>query len=124
MRWPVCVQIKIPLGFPLSLLKVLLQKGDLEKAIGLTGELFPFTDDVMSSDTHSVSVHLVAEALRKSLVSLLLEQAFTIRHHNKFFVGGIHECALLGNRAVCEEVEKLVGTDCVLPRTRAALICT
>ena len=31
--------------------QVLLQKGDLEKANGLTGELFPFTDDV-SRGTH------------------------------------------------------------------------
>ena len=90
------------IGISTVAVEVFLQKGDLEKAIGLTGELFPFTDDVMSSDTHSVSVHLVAEALRKGLVSLLLEQAFTTRHHNKFFVGVIHECALLGNRAVCE----------------------
>ena len=101
----------------------LLQKEDLEKAIGLTDELFPFTDDVKSSVTHSVSVHLVTEALHKGLVSLLLKQAFATRHHNKFFVGGIHECALLGNRAVCE-VEKLVGTDYTFSWTRAALIRT
>ena len=112
------------MGISSVTVEVLLQKGDLEKAIGLTGELFPFTDDVMSRDTHSVLVHLVAEALRRILVSLLLEQAFTTRHHDKFFVGVIHDCALLGNRAVCEEVEKLVGTDYILQRKRAALIRT
>ena len=53
--------------------EVLLQQGSQ----WLTGELFPFTEDVMSSDTHSVPVHLVADALRKGLVGLLLEQAFT-----------------------------------------------
>ena len=73
------------IGISCVAVEVLLQEGDLEKAIGLRGELFPFTDDVMSNDTHSVSVHLVAKALRKGLVSLLLEQAFTTRHHNKFY---------------------------------------
>ena len=90
MKGPVCVKNSI--GISTVAVQVLLQKKDLMIAMNLTGELFPFADDVMSKDTRSVLVHLVAEAWRRGLVSL-------------FFVGVIHECALLGNRAVCQRSE-------------------
>ena len=61
---PVCV-LKNSIGISTVAVQVLLQKKDLRNATSLTGELFPSTDDVMSRDTHSVLVHLVAEAWRR-----------------------------------------------------------
>ena len=56
MKGPVCVKKSIAIST--VAVQVLLQKRDFETAISLTGVLFPFTDHVMSKDTHSILAHL------------------------------------------------------------------
>ena len=87
-------------------------------------EMASLCSDQTSIRISTVAVQMLLQKGDLDKATLWLRHCAGTRHHNKFFVGVIHECALLGNRAVCEEVEKLVNTDYILPRTRAALMRT